>query len=146
MTIIIKVTAFLILLFLIPNAYANAGCDVVDILEMYEEDDMSKKEIRNECGKNVSDAPYCSVRKVIRLSDDGYDEDEIVTKCSGSNDFQFGGNNSGNQNQQTQQQRSSNICQTPFMWCALGQTGPVGTPCWCNTGNGPLHGQVVPSN
>ncbi len=43
-----------------------------------------------------------------------------------------------------QQSQATNICQTPFMWCQIWQSGPIGAPCWCNTPQGPLNGQLVP--
>jgi|MDTG01.5.fsa_nt_gb hypothetical protein len=123
----------------VPFVYSN--CDVIDVIEMYDEEDLSKREIRNECSNSVTDAPNCSVRKVIRLYDDGYDEEEISAKCSGSNRNQEGQGYGGSQ--QPQQAQVSNICQTPMMWCALGQSGPIGTPCWCNSGLGPQNGRII---
>jgi hypothetical protein len=124
-----------------PFAYSN--CDVIDVIDMYDEEDLSKREIKNECNNLVSDAPNCSVRKVIRLYDDGYEEDEISAKCSGSNRNQQGEGYGGSQQPQLQRPQVSNICQTPMMWCALGQQGPIGTACWCNTGMGPQNGQII---
>lgn len=141
MRFFIKVVPILCLVLFAPNLYAN--CDVIDVIEMYDEEDLSKSEIRNECSNTVSDAPNCSVRKVIRLYDDGYDEDEISEKCSGSNKAQKGQGYGGSQQPDQQRTGVSNICQTPMMWCALGQAGQIGTPCWCNTGYGPQNGQIV---
>lgn len=143
MRILLQSLVFIIsLLVSISNAHAN--CDVIDVIEMYDDEDMSKREIREECGKSVSDAPNCSIRKIIRFSDDGYDEDEIVEKCSGSRGTQTGKGYGGRQQQPDQRSQASNICQTAMMWCALGQSGPVGTPCWCQTGYGPQNGQIAP--
>ena len=133
------VSVFSLLVF-VSNVYAS--CDVIDVIEMYDDEDMSKREIREECGKSVSDAPNCSIRKIIRFSDDGYDEDEIAEKCSGSKGAQTGQGYGGGQ-QPDQRSQASNICQTAMMWCALGQSGPAGTPCWCQTGYGPQNGQIV---
>lgn len=43
-----------------------------------------------------------------------------------------------------QQQRFTAICQTPTFWCRMFQTGPVGYPCYCNSGFGPVNGVTVP--
>jgi len=143
-----NVTVF-ILLAIPATIYAN--CDVIDVIDMYDDEGMSKSEVRNECDNKVSDAPNCSVRKVIRFYDDGYDEDEIATKCSSSNNSLSGPGYGGGQQQsqpqsqpQSPQPQISNICQTSMSWCALGQSAPIGTPCWCNSGFGPLNGQIVP--
>jgi Domain of unknown function (DUF4157) len=40
----------------------------------------------------------------------------------------------------------SNMCGTTFGACSLNQSGPVGTPCWCNTMAGPATGSLVPAN
>lgn len=39
-------------------------------------------------------------------------------------------------------QRTSNQCVTPVGTCILPQSGPVGTPCWCNTPTGPVRGTL----
>lgn len=36
----------------------------------------------------------------------------------------------------------TNICLTPVTYCALGQFGPMGTPCWCMTPMGPATGML----
>ncbi|GAB5486393.1 MAG: hypothetical protein Pars93KO_28270 [Parasphingorhabdus sp.] len=118
-----------------------ANCDIEDVMEMVDED-LSKSEISSECSNLVNDAPGCSVRKVIRLVGKSYDIDEIADECSGGGQSQ-GPGNSNSFNGSTAPQ-VSNICQTSFMWCALGQSAPTGTPCWCNTGRGRASGRIVP--
>ncbi len=39
-------------------------------------------------------------------------------------------------------QQMSNRCLTPYFWCFLPAYGPVGTPCWCASPNGPIAGRV----
>jgi len=39
-------------------------------------------------------------------------------------------------------QQLSNRCVTSSGSCALDQSAPVGTPCWCATPNGPVSGVV----
>jgi len=138
-----KVELFAMLILIIFSSITYANCEVIDVIEMYDEEDLTKREIREECGETISDAPNCSVRKIIRLSDDGYDEDEISTKCSGSKSSQAGQGYGGSQQQNQPRPQTSNICQTSMMWCALGQSGPIGTACWCNTGYGPQNGRIV---
>ena len=41
---------------------------------------------------------------------------------------------------------NSNLCGTAFGGCNLGETAPVGTPCWCNTQSGPATGSLVPAS
>lgn len=38
----------------------------------------------------------------------------------------------------------SSMCGTAVVSCNVGQTVPVGTPCWCNTPNGSPTGSIVP--
>lgn len=38
----------------------------------------------------------------------------------------------------------SNLCGTAMGSCSLAVTAPVGTPCWCSTGHGPMTGALVP--
>ncbi len=40
-------------------------------------------------------------------------------------------------------QEATNICQTELTWCTLDQEGPPGTPCVCQTSQGPLKGVLV---
>lgn len=41
-------------------------------------------------------------------------------------------------------QENTNICQTQYIWCAVDQEGPPGTPCLCNTRyGGPLYGVLI---
>jgi hypothetical protein len=116
-----------------------AACEIEDVLEMVDED-LSKREISSECQNQISDAPNCSVRKVIKLASDGYDTEEIITKCSGGERNPPGLGDPG----PGPMPQSSNICQTSFMWCALGQAAPPGTPCYCNTWQGPMQGIITP--
>lgn len=83
MKFLMKLVLFLWGVLFVFFVYFN--CDVIDVIEMYDEEDLSKCEIRNECSNFVIDVLNCSVWKVIWLYDDGYDEEEILVKCLGSN-------------------------------------------------------------
>ena len=72
----------------------------------------------------------CSEHEKQKMLDSGISKSRIDNIC---------GNASGTQ-------QSSNICQTKYMRCALNKTGPVGTPCWCVSANGPQPGFLVPKN
>lgn len=39
---------------------------------------------------------------------------------------------------------TTNICQTPALWCTMFVTGPVGTSCFCTTPMGTAYGITVP--
>lgn len=43
------------------------------------------------------------------------------------------------------QQGATAICQTPTFWCVMGETGPVGSDCWCADWYGYVYyGTTVP--
>lgn len=41
-------------------------------------------------------------------------------------------------------QQFSNRCATNFGVCMLRGAGPMGQPCYCNTPQGPVPGQIIP--
>jgi hypothetical protein len=132
----LRLLSFMALMLAAPFVHAN--CDVIDVIGMYEDNELSKKEIRKECGRSIDDAPNCSVYKIIRLYDDGYDEDEIVSQCSSSR------SSNDNLNPPSQTGQFSDVCQTPSMWCRIGSSVPVGTVCWCASAYGTQNGSIVP--
>ena len=121
------VLSSIFLLLYVPNALAS--CDIIDIIEMYDEDDKSKREIKRECDNTVSDAGSCSVYKVIRYYDKGYDEDEIAEECNEIKKIQV-----------------SNVCQTPTFWCRTQNRVAIGNSCICPSNWGPVSGRMVKSN
>jgi len=114
-------------------------CYIEDVIEMVD-DDVQKADIIEKCNGKVADTENCSIRKVIRLAKDGRSQRRIERECDTPTVIA-----DAPRNPATQANLTSNICQTPVMWCSIGQFGPVGTPCWCNTMFGPSNGQLIPS-
>jgi len=121
------------------NKKQQDACYIDDVITMVDGGD-SKKEILDKCRGDVADATNCSIRKVIRLAEDGRSESRIKRECDTPVVIA-----DAPSNPTIPQNMNSNICQTPVMWCRLIQVVPTGTPCWCNTVFGPSTGQIVPT-
>ena len=120
------------------NSKQDDSCYIANIIDMVDED-ADKKEIIDKCDGYVADAVECNIRKVIRLAIDGHSERRIRRACDTPTviaDIPSTPQRPINLN--------SNICQTPAMWCSIGQMIPVGTSCWCNTMFGRSNGQIIP--
>jgi hypothetical protein len=117
----------------------NDACYVADVLDMIDKGSR-KSSIIEQCNGEIVSAEQCNIRKVIRLANDGLSQRNIERECNIPVVIADSPRSSTMPTNLT-----SNICQTPVMWCAIGQSGPVGTRCWCNTMFGPSNGQLIPS-
>lgn len=118
---------------------SSDACYVADVLDMIE-NNAQKSHIIERCDGTIVDAESCSIRKVIRLAKEGSSQRRIEREC----DIPVVIADTP-KNPTMPTNLTSNICQTPVMWCAIGQFGPVGSRCWCNTMFGPSNGQLIPS-
>ena len=121
------------------NSKPSGTCYIDDVIAMID-DGANKKKIIDKCDGDVADATDCNIRKVIRLAQGGRSERRIKRECDTPVVIA-----DVPSTPRTPTSRTSNICQTPAMWCAIGQSANVGTPCWCNTIFGPSNGQIIPT-
>lgn len=72
----------------------------------------------------------CSENEKQRMLDSGFSKARIDSICGSS----------------SRTQKLSNICKTESMWCKLRKSGPIGTPCWCVSSDGPQSGYLIQKN
>lgn len=115
MRLIVATGTILLCTFLSSGVFAE--CTVKD-----------KREMKN---AGMSDA---KIQRICSVPDDDAEEEEVKPKTAIKPKPQSGS---------SRNQSPTNICQTQFMWCAIGQFGAPGLPCWCNSPYGPLNGVLI---
>lgn len=89
----------------------------------------TRSDISSECNGQVADLPGCSVRKVARLVQGGASDIDLREACEPITTP----TNPSVPTQPPINAGITNVCVTPMLRCALMQSGPPGTPCWCAT-------------
>src|SRR5262245_25349792 len=98
--------------FALPSLAQSSGrCEIADVVFMIKKERMKPDQVRKECGSSVRNAGSCTMTRILRLADEGMDEDDIADQCRGRrSDVPGPGTNNP---------RVASICATPAGACPM---------------------------